>query len=77
MIDWGNVPVGSVASIYWPQVKAPDVIDLADKLYSYHALGVADANTVQCTVTKGVTYVPIPPSAGENYASLLTIDLEH
>ena len=75
MIDWGNVPVGSVASIYWPQVKSTDVINLADELYSYHALEVADAHTIQCTVTKGVTYVPIPSGTGENYASLLTIDL--
>jgi hypothetical protein len=26
-------------------------------------------------VTKGVTYVPIPPGTGQNYAGLLTIDL--
>ena len=75
MIDWGNVPVGSVASIYWPQVKSTDVINLADQIYSSHALSVADAHTVQCTVTKGVTYVPIPSGTGENFASLLTIDL--
>jgi hypothetical protein len=75
MIDWGNVPVGSVASIYWPQVQATDVLNLADELYSYHALATADTNTIQCTVTKGVTYVPIPAGTGENYAGLLTIDL--
>lgn len=75
MIDWGNVPVGSIAYIYWPQVQATDVINLADQIYSYHALEVADANTIQCQVTRSVTYVPIPPGTGQNYASLLTIDL--
>jgi hypothetical protein len=75
MIDWGDVPVGSVASIYWPQVQASDVLSLADALYSFHALSMSDANTIQCTVTDGVTYVPIPASAGDNYAGLLTIDL--
>ena len=33
MVDWGNMPVGSVASIYWPQVNSQDVLDLAEKLY--------------------------------------------
>lgn len=75
MIDWGNVPVGSIAYVYWPQVQATAVINLADQIYSFHALEVADANTIQCQVTKSVTYVPIPPGTGENYASLLTIDL--
>lgn len=75
MIDWGNVPSGSVASIYWPKVAATDVLELADKLYSFHALSAADNNTLQCVVTDGVTYVPIPANAGDNYAGLLTIDL--
>ena len=29
MIDWGHVPAGSVASIFWPQVDAGQVVDLA------------------------------------------------
>ena len=69
MIDWGNVPVGSIADIHRPQVQATAVINLADQIYSFHALEVADANTIQCQVTKSVTYVPIPPGTGENYAS--------
>jgi len=75
MIDWGKVPVGSAAQIYWPQVKASDVLKLADAHYSFHALAMADAHTIQCTVTRNVTYVPIPQGAGENFAGLLTIDL--
>ena len=75
MIDWGNTPVNSIASIYWPQVNASEVIQLADKLYSTHMLTASDANTIQCKTTKGVTYVPVPVATGENLASLLTIDL--
>jgi hypothetical protein len=75
MIDWGNTPVGSTASIYWPQVSAADVIALANQSYSSHLLSAADANTLQCTVTKGVTYIPIPPATGVNFAGLLTLDL--
>ncbi len=75
MIDWGNTPPGSTATIYWPQVQSADVLALAGKIYASHRLSAADANTVQCTVTKGVSYVPIPPATGVNFAGLLTIDL--
>jgi hypothetical protein len=75
MIDWGAVPTGSVASIYWPQVNATEVINLAGSLYGSHLLSAADGNTVQCKVTRGVTYIPIPPATGENFAGLLTVDL--
>jgi hypothetical protein len=75
MIDWGAIPKGSVASIYWPQVQASEVLNLAAALYPTHTLTAADNNTVQCKVTGGVTYVPIPMSAGENFAGLMTLDL--
>jgi hypothetical protein len=75
MIDWGAIPAGSLASIYWPQVQASDVLALASALYSTHTLSAADAHTVQCKVTGGVTYVPIPAGAGDNFAGLFTVDL--
>jgi hypothetical protein len=75
MIDWNSIPIGSVASIYWPQVKASDVLVLATMLYHSHALTAADNNTIACKVTGGVTYIPIPRGSGENFAGLITIDL--
>lgn len=75
MIDWGGVPPGSVASIYWPQVLATDVVSLASALYGSHTLAAADAHTIQCAVTGGITYVPIPNGSGENFAGLFTVDL--
>jgi hypothetical protein len=75
MIDWGGVPEGSVAAIYWPQVAASAVLELANSVYSSHLLSAADPNTIRCVVSKGVTYVPIPPGTGQNYAGLLTVDL--
>jgi hypothetical protein len=75
MIDWGTIPAGSVASIYWPQVNASDVIALATQLYSTHTLSSADANTIQCKITGGVTYVPIPTGSNVNFAGLFTVDL--
>jgi hypothetical protein len=75
MIDWGNTPVGSKASIYWPQANASQILQTASRLYASHLLSAADANTIQCQVTGGITYVPIPSGASQNLAGLLTIDL--
>jgi hypothetical protein len=75
MIDWGNTPAGSLAHIFWPQVKAADVLSLAKKLYSTHQLSAEDVNTVGCKVPSGYTFVPIPPGTGDNYAGLFTVDL--
>ena len=75
MIEWGNVPAGSVASLYWPQVHASDVLALAKTFYGVSPLGMSDANTIRIPITRGVSYVPIPAGAGENFAGLITIDL--
>jgi len=75
MIDWGAVPPGSVASIFWPQVLASDVLALASRLYGRHTLTGDGAHTIHCKVTGGVTYVPIPTGTGENFAGLFTVDL--
>ncbi len=75
MIDWGRVPAGSTAQIYWPQVDANQVLKLADRLYGSHLLSAADAHTVECNTTRGVTYIPIPPGASQNFAGLFTVDL--
>ncbi len=75
MIDWGQTPVGTIAHIYWPQVSATKVLDLANRLYGAHLLSASDGNTIDCQVMRGVSYVPIPPGSAENIAGLLTIDL--
>ena len=75
MIDWGAIPKGSVASIYMPQVNASEIIALATSMYPSNILTASDAHTVQCKVTGGVTYLPIPKSSGEDFAGLFTVDL--
>jgi hypothetical protein len=75
MIDWGNVPPGSVANIYWPRVNAGDVLHLASRLYPSNTFSAADAHTIQFNTVKGVTYIPIPPGSGQNFAGLFTVDL--
>jgi hypothetical protein len=75
MISWGNTPRGSTASIYWPQVNANDVLELASTLYATNFISASDPNTLQCPVTGDVTYIPIPPGVGSNFAGLFTVDL--
>jgi len=74
MIDWGNIPDGSRASIYWPQVSALDVITLASKLYPTHQLTASDAHTLNFAC-KGQTYIPVPTGNGKNFAGMITVDL--
>jgi len=75
MIDWGSIPPGSVASLYWPQVNAADVIELASQFYGSNPLTASDTHTVKLTVTSGLSYIPIPSAAGESFAGLFTVDL--
>jgi hypothetical protein len=75
MIDWRNTPIGSIASVYWPQASSADVLALAAKLYPSSSLVATDAHTVQCTVGRGMTYVPVPGNASESLAGLITVQL--
>jgi hypothetical protein len=75
MIDWGNVPRGSTASIFWPAVAAADVIDLARTWGGAAGLSASDAHTLTLTVEGGVSYVPIPEGAGQNFGGLLTVEV--
>lgn len=74
LIDWGNTPTGSQATIYLPATDANQIVKLANSMYSRHNLSVVDAQTLKCVVD-GVTYIPVPPGIGANYAGLLIVDL--
>jgi hypothetical protein len=75
MIDWQNTPRGSTASIYWPQVAASSVLQLAGELYPAQPLTASDSHTIQCTVDGGMTYVPLPTGTGTNFGGLITLEL--
>jgi hypothetical protein len=75
MIDWGAIPQGSVASIYWPAVPAAHVIELARQWGGAYGLSASGAHTLQITVEGGVTYIPIPEGTGQNFAGLLTLEV--
>jgi hypothetical protein len=74
MITWGNLPKGSLASIYLPAVASDDIIALANSMYGTHRLSATDAHTVQCS-SGNVTLVPVPKGQGR-YAGLLSVDID-
>lgn len=75
MIDWGRIPKGSVASLYWPQALASEVVTLARQFYGATPLIAVDTHTIQIPITGGLSYVPIPTGSGQNFAGLFTVDL--
>jgi hypothetical protein len=74
MIDWGNVPAGTMASIYLPGVDADQVLDMASRMYTRRRLSRVDDHTVQCKAG-GITYIPVPYASKINLAGLLFLDL--
>lgn len=75
IINWGSIPVGTVAKIYWPAVPAAQVLKLANSRYAFHTLGTSDAHTVQCLTTRRLSYVPIPANSGPKFAGLISIEM--
>ena len=73
MIDWGNTPKGSVATIYFPALETDEILSMASRMYVSHRLRRVDDHTLQCH-TGGITFVPVPPQSGADYAGLLTVE---
>lgn len=73
MIDWGNVPAGSVATVYLPGISSREVLTLASSKYRHHRLKRIDEHTIKFE-TGGISYLPIPFVDG-SIPGLLTIDL--
>ena len=74
MITWGNTPLGTVATLYMPGVRAADVLALAGRNFNLQTLEGVDDHTILCR-TGAVTYVPIPSGSTLDLAGLITLDL--
>lgn len=74
VIHWGNLPSGSMASIYLPAVSSAEIVAWANRFYLTHRLTALDAHTIQMPVGT-VGYVPIPQGSTVNFAGLLSIEL--
>lgn len=74
MIAWGNIPAGTVATLYMPGVRTSEVLDLAARNFNLQTLESVDDHTLRCK-TAGATYVPIPAGGAVDLAGLITLDL--
>ena len=74
LIDWGNVPAGTNATVYIPEVTADQFVTLAGRPNGRAAIQQVDGETISVP-TGGISYVPIPPGAAFGLTGLLTIDL--
>jgi hypothetical protein len=73
MVDWSNIPAGSVATLYLPEASASAIVAGATKLYANHMLAQTDEHTIQFPAA-GITYVPIPQGEA-NLAALISVEL--
>jgi len=74
LIDWGNVPAGTSATIYIPEIDAAQIVALARGRGRASAIAQVDGQTITLP-TGGIGYVPLPPGAVFGLTGLLTIDL--
>jgi len=74
LIDWGDTPSNSVASIYISEIDAGQIISLADGYYGLHGLSQIDESTIGLTVG-GITYVPLPFESVGELTGLLSVEM--
>ena len=73
MIDWGDIPAGSRATLYLPGFDTNDILLLAAQKYRSHRMVRIDEHTLKFEAG-GITYLPIPFADG-NFPGMLTVDL--
>jgi len=73
MIDWGNLPEGSHATIFLPGVDINEILRIAGRTYRSRRFARIDENTVRCD-TGSITYLPLP-FIQSGVQGMLTIDL--
>jgi Common central domain of tyrosinase len=74
LIQWGNVPRATQATLFFPEVKADEILALSALRQHPTALTKVDDNTVSITVSD-ITFVPLPARAPGNLAGLMTLTL--
>ena len=74
MFDWGNTPVGSLATIYLPGLNVADIIQQSEAMYGASRFSLVDDHTVQCR-TGRAAWLPVPSGTGAGFVGLLGLDL--
>lgn len=71
--DFSQLPRGSVASVYLPDVASADILAWATRLYTTHRLKATDAHTIQMPAS-GTGWLPIPQGGPVHIPGLLSIE---
>lgn len=74
MFQWHNVPRNSRATIYLPDIKAEEIVQLVNLKLNSHKVELVDEHTISCEIAD-VTYIPLPSAKRNNIAGLLSIEL--
>jgi hypothetical protein len=74
MVQWGNVPRGTNATFYFPEVTADEILALSQLRQHPAVISKVDANTISVRIAD-VTYIPLPARQSGNLAGLLTLVL--
>jgi hypothetical protein len=74
LIDWGNVPAGTTATIFIPEIDAAQIVALARAPGRGSTITQVDGTTI-AMATGGISYLALPPGAIFGLTGLLTIDL--
>ena len=74
MIQWGNVPRAVQVTLFFPEVKADEILALSALRQHPAVLAKVDDNTISVRVADA-TFIPLPARRSGNLAGLLTIVL--
>jgi hypothetical protein len=74
IIQWGNVPRATKATLFFPEVTADEILHLSAYRQHPAVLGKVDNNTILIQVADA-TYIPLPPRPAGNLAGLITLTL--
>ncbi len=74
IVDWGNVPRGTKATLFFPELQADEILALSLLRQHPATLAKVDVNTISLLVAD-VTFVPLPARPPGNLAGLMTLTL--
>jgi hypothetical protein len=72
MIQWGNVPRATAATLFFPEVPADEILSLSALRQHPTVLSKVDDHTISIQVAD-VSYIPLPARAQGNLAGLMTL----
>jgi hypothetical protein len=74
IIQWGNVPRATQATLFFPEIAADEILGLFALRQHPAVLSKVDANTIAIKVADA-TYIPLPARPPGNLAALMTLTL--